>query len=101
MVQPGLSLITSLPWRIASMAIAARSQLIAAVSTSFTVGIFQQAAFVGDTRDVWIALDEAIQRLWFAVGPVADALAAVFKQPPGHFIHVAMIEPDRGEFDTA
>jgi hypothetical protein len=42
-------------------------------------GIFQQAAFVGDARYLRIAPDEAIQRLWFAVGPVADALAAVFE----------------------
>ncbi len=64
-------------------------------------GIFQQAAFVGDARDVRIAPDEAVQRLWFAVGPVADALAAVFEQAAGHFIDVTMVEADRGELERA
>jgi len=46
-----------------------------------------------------IALDEAGQRLRFAFGSITDALAAKFEQPPGHFVDVAMIEPDRRKLD--
>ena len=61
--------------------------------------VFQQAALVGDARNVRIALDETGKRLRLAVGPVASACAAVLKQTAGHFIDMAMVQSYCGEPD--
>src|SRR5205807_152502 len=61
--------------------------------------ILEQAALVGDARDVGTTLEEAGQRLRLAVAPITDALAAECEQPAGHFINVTMIEPDRRKPD--
>src|SRR6185436_17596052 len=59
--------------------------------------IVEQRAPVGDARHVREALDESLERLRIAVGPVADAFAAGVQQALDLVVDVAMVEADRRE----
>ncbi len=73
-VQPGLSVITSLPCRMASIASAARSAGMAAISTRSTLGSSSSARRSANRRASGNRFWEARQRLGLALGPVTDQL---------------------------
>ena len=95
---PGLSTSTSLPLRIASIAIAARSRGTAAHTIASIDGIAHQRIAILDRRNFGEALAEALEHARVGrLRPVARAGRARIEQALGEIVDVTVIETDRGE----
>ena len=99
-VMPGLSLMTSLPWRIAAMRAAARSAGMPDERISAMDGSSSNLAAIGDALGLRIFRREGRGEIVLG-GMKADELGAGAQQAIDLAIDVGVIDADRGETQFA